>query len=84
MPTLRYVPLLVVVRAAVLPSTSPLAPAADGTAGTYRALIAGGVGDQFRDVAKVAEMPLPELAEDEARATNVGRSRQWGVWSRLG
>ena len=66
MPTLRYVPLLVVcTHAAVLPSTSPLALAAVGTAGTYRALIAGGVGDQFRDVAKVAEMPLPELAEDE-------------------
>ena len=35
------------------------------TSGTYRALVAGGVGDQFRDVAKVAELPTPTLDAGE-------------------
>eukprot|EP00966_Prymnesium_polylepis_P053055 1228121-Prymnesium_polylepis.1 len=42
---------------------SVMAPSA--TATTYRALVAGGVGDSFRAVAKVVELPVPELAEGE-------------------
>ena len=40
-----------------------LAPPAVGT--TYRALVAGSVGDSFRSVAKVVELPIPTLAEGE-------------------
>ena len=36
-----------------------------GTATTYRALVAGSVGKSFRDVARVVELPTPELADDE-------------------
>ena len=32
---------------------------------SYRALVANRVGDQFRDVAAIAEVPMLELAEDE-------------------
>lgn len=32
---------------------------------TYRALVAGSVGKQFRDVATIAQIQVPELAEDE-------------------
>ena len=42
---------------------SVLTPSAIGT--TYRALVAGGVGDSFRSVAKVVELPIPALAEGE-------------------
>ena len=42
---------------------SVLSPPAIGT--TYRALVAGAVGDSFRSVAKVVELPMPELAEGE-------------------
>mmetsp|Transcript_1839 Transcript_1839/g.5813 ORF Transcript_1839/g.5813 Transcript_1839/m.5813 type:complete len:374 (+) Transcript_1839:136-1257(+) len=43
-------------RASLLPTTA---------GSTYRALVAGSVGEHFRDVAKVAEVALNELAEDE-------------------
>ena len=42
---------------------SVLTPSAIGT--TYRALVAGSVGDSFRSVAKVVELPIPALAEGE-------------------
>ena len=42
---------------------SVLTPSAIGT--TYRALVAGSVGDSFRSVAKVVELPIPTLAEGE-------------------
>ena len=42
---------------------SVLTPSALGT--TYRALVAGGVGDSFRSVAKVVELPMPTLDEGE-------------------
>ena len=54
--------LLASARATAL-SSSTTRTAAVGT--TYRALMATGVGDQFRDVAQIAELPMPELAEDE-------------------
>jgi len=52
-------------RASVLPASSTV-PVSGGTLATsYRALVAAKVGDSFRDVAKVVELPMPELAEGE-------------------
>mmetsp|Transcript_70109 Transcript_70109/g.116450 ORF Transcript_70109/g.116450 Transcript_70109/m.116450 type:complete len:382 (+) Transcript_70109:115-1260(+) len=51
--------------ASVLPTSAPLTSAASAVSTTYRALVAGSVGDSFRDVAKIVELPMPELAEDE-------------------
>lgn len=66
--TLRGAMLLALVlytAAAVLPTSVPLGPGATDVGTTYRALVASSVGDRFQDVAKVAELPIPKLAEDE-------------------
>jgi len=61
MPTLLLTLFISCIRASVLPKSAQ--PTAAGS--TYRALVAGSVGEQFRDVAKIAEVALKELAEDE-------------------
>ena len=62
---LVHVLLLVGAHASVLPTASPLASTAVAASGTYRALVADRVGEQFREVATIAEIPFPELAADE-------------------
>uniref|UniRef100_A0A7S0J909 Enoyl reductase (ER) domain-containing protein n=1 Tax=Calcidiscus leptoporus TaxID=127549 RepID=A0A7S0J909_9EUKA len=61
-------------RASVLPSSygtdtlvgTPLVPASAPAVGsTYRALVAARVGESFRDVARIVEVPVPELGADE-------------------
>jgi len=56
-------PMLIGMLASAHGSMVGAAAAAVGT--TYRALVADGVGDSFRDVAKVVTLPVPELAADE-------------------